>query len=299
MVFGPAPAQTIIDKIYAGELVGESEVAEGEGLWTALRKVGVFYPHIIQAEAKFRSAKIEAEKKKVAQRKAIMRGVRIGGIALTCVAALTASGLLLNKYRPWEKFSKAAVPDNVELRGATMDEWVERHPPLVSLGLKKAMKDDEKKEALAKAEPEHVKAEPKKGKKDKWWKKAEKEKPAGKEEPPQKETKVAKAGAPSGEGGDLVQISDQEIYQVIQSNISKLFVCLREELKHTPDLRGQLEIEFAIKNDGHVGEVWIDDFRFKEGPLKECFKQKLASWRFPHYSGERRIVKYPFFIGKK
>jgi len=303
MVFGPAPAQTIIDRIYAGQLKGEDEVAEGEGLWTPLRSVQVFYPHVIQAEAKFRSAKIEAEKKKAAQKKAVIKGVKTGGIALTCVIVLVASGLMLNKYRPWERFTRGAAPDGVELRGATMDEWVERHPPLVSLGLRKQMKEDEKKEALAKAETEASKVEPKRGRKDKAPKKgAEK---AAREEPPAKdgakETKVAakSSDAPSSQGGDLEQISDSEIYQTIQSNISKLFVCLRDELKRTPDLRGQLEIEFVIKNDGHVGDVFIDDFRFKEGPLKECFKAKLASWHFSRYSGERRIVKYPFFIGKK
>ena len=183
-----------------------------------------------------------------------------------------------------------------------MDEWVERHPPLVSLGLRRQLKDEEKKEALARSEA--AKSEPKKtGRKDKPKKgeKAAKEEPAVTKEPG-RETKVAarSSDAPSAQGGgELEQISDAEIYQTIQSNISKLFVCLREELKRTPDLRGQLEIEFVIKNDGHVGEVFIDDFRFKEGPLKECFKAKFASWRFSRYSGERRIVKYPFFIGKK
>ena len=302
MVFGPAPAQTIIDKIYAADLTGESEVAEGEGLWTQLRQVQVFYPHVIQAEAKFRSAKIEAENKKAAQKKAVLKGVKIGVVALAGVALLTSAGLVLNKYRPWGRFTKGAVAENVELRGASMDEWVERHPPLVSLGMKKQLKEEEKKdEALAKAETEAVKTEPKKGRREKAPKKG-----AGREAAPQKETgretKVARASAdaPSSQGGgELEQISDTEIYQTIQANISKLFVCLREELKRTPDLRGQLEIEFVIKNDGRVGEVFIDDFRFKEGPLKDCFKQKLASWRFSQYSGERRIVKYPFFIGKK
>jgi len=305
MVFGPAPAQTIIDKIYSGELSGESEVAEGEGLWTPLRSVGVFYPHVVQADAKFRSAKIEAERKKAEQKKKVLKGVKLGSIAATSVAVLVSSGLLLNKYRPWERFTKGPSPESVELRGATMDEWVERHPPLVSLGLKKQMKaeeEKEKKEALAKAAAEPP-TPAKKAKKDKSKKASEKEKTPAKEEAAaaakDEGQKVAKAATAASNGAELEQISDAEIYQVIQSNISRLFVCLREELKRTPDLRGQLEIEFAIKNDGHVGDVWIDDFRFKEGPLKDCFKQKLASWRFPRYSGERRIVKYPFFIGKR
>jgi hypothetical protein len=43
----------------------------------------------------------------------------------------------------------------------------------------------------------------------------------------------------------------------------------------------------------------IDDQRFRHGPMRDCFAEKLAQWRFPPYQGESRVIKYPFFIGKK
>lgn len=53
-------------------------------------------------------------------------------------------------------------------------------------------------------------------------------------------------------------------------------------------------LNFAIKNDGRVHDVQLDDIRLEKGPLQRCFEQKLAKLSFPTYSGQVQNVTVPF-----
>ncbi|MFA6034440.1 MAG: AgmX/PglI C-terminal domain-containing protein [Myxococcota bacterium] len=279
-VFGPVTEAEVERMIYAGELRADDEFSSGDGNWAALGANPEWSAHLAGAERKIKAAKAQAERLAHESHLAMLRWIKLGSMGVAAVAVIVSAALLTAKYRPWELITGEVPADRVELRGASMDEWNDRHPPLVSLGLRKQVKEDDKKRETSAAAAA--------AKKDR------------KQKASDTGTKVAANDEPKDglktEGSEL---SDADVFKIIQKNISTLFVCLREELKRTPDLRGQLELEFIIDNSGRVAGASIDDSRFREGPLHTCFLEKLGGWKFPQFSGERRVVKYPFFIGKK
>ena len=59
-----------------------------------------------------------------------------------------------------------------------------------------------------------------------------------------------------------------------------------------------MPIEFAIGNDGRVAQIWIDEPRFREGPLRDCLLRTLAAWRFDPFPGQRPTVSLAFGMGR-
>jgi hypothetical protein len=278
-VFGPVPEQTILAKIYSGEFNPGTEISTGDGRWVRLDQSARFKEHLPKAAAQLARKREEEERIRTSKRAAAKRWAVSAAFGLAGVCIIVTAGVAVWKFKAWE-YVTGVPPERIELRGATMDEWVDRHPPLVSLGMRKLLNANEKK-TEAKKEPA---AEPRK---------------KAKKETPKEGASVASADFDKDVDKPQSELTDAEIFSVIKKNIGNLFVCLRDELKRTPDLKGQLEMEFSINNTGKVGDVWIDDARFKEGPLRDCFAEKLTAWKFTPFSGERRVVKYPFFIGKK
>lgn len=290
ILYGPVPSQVIADLINKGVLNANSEVSIEDGEWKKIKDIQHFYQFVVQYEARKRREAIEREER---------RQKRLG-ILLLIIKIL--SGLLILSiigmagYFGYKKFisSRKAVTqpvddDSVEITGVTMDEWLEKHPPLVALGTKKIETKPEEAKPDEKAESD----KPKRGR-------IVKDKKGAKEA--EKGTRVAKADTPAQKPTDSdmpEQLTDAEIYEMIQKNISKLFICIKEELQRTPDLRGELLIEFVIKNDGRIGDLKIEDPRFSSGPMYDCFLKKLMLWKFRSFYGERKIVRYPFYIKSK
>jgi hypothetical protein len=57
-------------------------------------------------------------------------------------------------------------------------------------------------------------------------------------------------------------------------------------------------VEFAVGNDGRVAQLWIDEPRFREGPLRDCLARALEAWRFDPFPGQRPTVSLAFGIGR-
>jgi len=77
----------------------------------------------------------------------------------------------------------------------------------------------------------------------------------------------------------------------------RLAPCLRHEAARSADFRGEIPIEFAIGNEGRVESLWIDEPRFKAGPLHDCLLQALRAWRFKPFPGQRPVVSLAFRVG--
>jgi hypothetical protein len=289
MLYGPVPSQVIADMINKGILNAESEVSIEDGEWKKIRDIKEFYQFVVQYEARKRREAIEREERRAKRLGILVLVIKIlSGILILAIVGMVG-------FYGYKKFvssrvsSKPAADDDmVEITGATMDEWLERHPPLVALGTKKIETKPEEPKVEEKAQKEATRKG--KGAKDK---KGMKEAEKG--------TKVAKADVPQTPKGEDMpeQLTDAEIYEMIQKNISKLFICIKEELQRTPDLRGELLIEFVIKNDGRIADLKIEDPRFQSGPMYDCFLKKLMMWKFRSFYGERKIVRYPFYIKSK
>ncbi len=88
-----------------------------------------------------------------------------------------------------------------------------------------------------------------------------------------------------------------DIQAVVAREQRSLASCLREESRRSPDFAGEIPIEFSIGNDGRVAALWIDEPRFKSGPLHDCLLQALKAWRFKPFPGQQPVVGFTFRIG--
>lgn len=110
----------------------------------------------------------------------------------------------------------------------------------------------------------------------------------------------AHAEAPAGEGGIVATNYDPaRIEAVVARSKDTLAPCVREEARRSPDLTGEIPIEFAIGNDGRVTSLWILDPRFRSGPLDECLLTALRRWSFEPFSGQRPIVALSFHLAPR
>jgi hypothetical protein len=115
-------------------------------------------------------------------------------------------------------------------------------------------------------------------------------------------SRPARAATPprgTAQGGDeLVAASFDpgKIQSMVNRQQRSLVPCFREEASRSADFRGQVPLEFAIGNDGRVVALWIDEPRFKDGPLHACLLRALAGWRFDPFPGQRPTVQLAFSI---
>jgi hypothetical protein len=116
------------------------------------------------------------------------------------------------------------------------------------------------------------------------------------------EARPSRPSAPprgTAQGGDELVASafdPGKIQAIVNREQRTLVPCFREEAARSADFRGQVPLEFAIGNDGRVVALWIDEPRFKDGPLRECLLRALASWRFDPFPGQRPTVQLAFSV---
>ena len=58
-----------------------------------------------------------------------------------------------------------------------------------------------------------------------------------------------------------------------------------------------MPLEFTIGNDGRIAALWIDEPRFRTGPLRDCVQKALAGWKFDPFPGQRPTVQLAFGVG--
>jgi len=108
---------------------------------------------------------------------------------------------------------------------------------------------------------------------------------------------AARGPRPGEEATVEAQWDPADIQAVVGRQQRTLAPCLRQEATRSPDFSGPIPIEFAIGNDGRVEALWIDEPRFKRGPLHDCLLQALRGWRFRPFPGQRPVISLGFRIG--
>lgn len=106
------------------------------------------------------------------------------------------------------------------------------------------------------------------------------------------------AAADAGSGMVAAHFDVGRIQAIVNREQRTLAPCFREEAVRSADFRGQVPLEFAVGNDGRVAVLWIDEPRFREGPLRECLLRSLATWRFDPFPGQRPTVQLAFSIAR-
>jgi outer membrane biosynthesis protein TonB len=86
-------------------------------------------------------------------------------------------------------------------------------------------------------------------------------------------------------------LSDKEIAQVIQAQMSNLSRCYGRYARKNPDARGRLKTSIAIKPDGSVSRASI--INSPDAELENCILQILKALHFKKFAGTPININYP------
>jgi hypothetical protein len=263
-VFGPIDSHALAVMLYRGELDGTTRVSSGDGAWAPVATVRIFVLHAKKAEAALRVEREVTGARLLARRKSRVRTA----LALALGLGLVGGGIFAG-YR----LATRPPPDHALLQdfGSGI-----RIAARARVGAGRLVREEEVEVTYDPAAP----AAPKKS--------------------PAAQAARAPAPARSGDigGGELVAARWDEglIQSVVAREQRTLAPCFRTEAQRSPDFRGDIPIEFAIGNDGRVADLWIDDPRFRQGPLRDCLLRTLRAWKFAPFPGQRPTVSLAFRI---
>ncbi|HUB07550.1 MAG TPA: hypothetical protein VMB50_11140 [Myxococcales bacterium] len=260
MVFGPVPARLLLDKLYKGEIGPDTEVArEEEENFRTLREVAFFTVHLAKAQAKLR---VEQEESRIAAGERQGRHRR----AATAVALVVAALALAGGGAYW-----AVVQRHRRLAQEVDEIPITPNPPELAAAERHGTRDvDFRLHGASAPAPAH----------------------RGNHRAPVPGT------APAEEEKTTAQYDKGSIVGSENRQKGSLIPCIREELHRSSDFRGDIRFSLAVGNDGHVAKLWMDDSRFKDGPLQACFWNAMSHWHFASYEGERATLSDSFHVGR-
>ncbi len=269
LILGPVPANQVVQKIYAGELDGKSEVqAMGSGSFKRLADVDAFRVHLAKADAKKR-VDAHAFEHATKQRKARNKSIMITGIVLAVIAVgVIVVGSYLAIHTPGKSSEELAYGDLISMeaptisvarRSGTGEEFVEipgmgNHPTPTNPN------------------------------------------PTPRPQTPRNTGKPKNNEETDSEGMSTVKIDQNSINKVVASYKGTLNPCLKEIYK--PGVAQTIPIEFVIGGNGRVTKVWVDNPDYKTGTLPECLLNALQKWPFKPVEGESPTVSLKFTVGK-
>jgi hypothetical protein len=269
-VFGPVDSRALAAMLYRGEIDGGTQVSSGDGAWSPLGQVPLFVLHVKKAEAGLRVEREVTGERALRARRNRVRLAMLAGVAVLIVGGAVGGALVIASRRASDT-SPLLQDFGAGIRIASA----------AKVGVSSRAAEDEFE--VPPDAPSAPGAQPQK----------RRPRPAA--------APAAAAGASgSVEGGELVAASfdPRKIQGVVGREQKSLAPCFRAEAERSPDFRGDVPVEFAIGNDGRVAQLWIDEPRFKSGPLRECLLKALAAWRFDPFPGQRPTVSLAFGIGR-
>jgi hypothetical protein len=274
-VFGPVDSRGLAAMLYRGELDASTPVSPGDGAWRPAGEVPVFLLHAKQAEA---AQRVEREVTG-ARQLAVRRGRRRAALGVLAVAILVGGaaviGLLLARRPPETSALLEDFGAGISIASAAR----------VGVGHRPAEADDMVEVPMDAPTPAAGSG-------------GGRGRPAAEKAGLAASSRRASGGAV--DGGELVaaQFDERKIQTVVSREQRTLVQCFRDEATRSPDFHGDVPIEFAIGNDGRVAALWIDEPRFRAGPLKDCLVKALGGWRFDAFPGQRPTVSLAFRIGR-
>ncbi|MGZ6099425.1 MAG: AgmX/PglI C-terminal domain-containing protein [Myxococcaceae bacterium] len=266
LVLGPVPGAKLLDKLYAGDINGQTEVALVGGDFERITQVDALRVHLAKAEAKWR---VDALERRVHDRARRQRNVRLTLLAAVALVVAGAAGAVARYMAVHGTFDAARVEEAA----------IAFEPPDIRLAkARRKQQDDMLDYPMEK----------------------------GGRRPPATGTRATGTGGRSTGGAqddtDDVSIEAKfdrgSIQSVIAQRQRSLYPCFADEAKRSPGLAERIPIEFVIGNDGQVKKLWVDNPRFAEGVLQECLMKELQRWPFRPYEGQQATVGLSFTIGR-
>lgn len=265
-VFGPVDSRELAAKLYRGELDAGSPVSPDGERWRPVGEVALFRLHARKAEAALRVEREVTGARLLVRRRRRRTALLVIALSAAVVAGGALTALLFSPGRGRVSPLLEDFGEGIRVASARV----------VAEGTRRGQ-DLEVEVPLARATPAG---------------KAHGERPARSAPPPT-------AAAPAaGDGLVAAHFDVARIQAVVNREQHTLAPCFREEAARSLDFRGQVPLEFAVANDGRVAALWIDEPRFREGPLRECLLRALATWRFDSFPGQRPTVQLAFSISR-
>jgi hypothetical protein len=268
-VFGPVDSRGIAAMLYRGEIDGSTPLSTGDGAWRPVSAVPIFVVHAKKAEAALR-----VEREVTGERLLRARRHKRRALAALTVAVLLVAGAVVGAF-VLARRSRTTSPLLEDFGAGIRIASAAR----VGVGHRAAAAEDEIEVQM--------------------------DEPGSDRRAPRERRAGARPGTPAAasgavDGGEIVaaQFDERKIQAVVGREQRTLAPCFRAESSRSPDFEGDVPFEFAIGNDGRVAALWIDEPRFREGPLRECLAKALGAWRFDPFPGQRPTVSLAFRIGR-
>ena len=269
LILGPVASQQIIDKLYAGELLAQSEVQQlGSGRFQKVSDIADFKVHVAKSEAKKR-VDAHAYEHQSEQKKKLTRALGIGaGVLVTLGIVVAVLGSYLAVHTP---------------NGKTAEElaWGDITIDAPSISKAKRRVDDELVDYQGSTKKPPVAIANRS--------------PVG-NNPPKNPTTKPPLGNSDPDGMSMGEVDEAGINAVVARNKSSLIPCIKTVAK--PGVYLKIPIEFSIAEAGKVSKVWVDNPDLKDSGLQECLLKELQKWPFKSgHSGNS--VNLSFNVGKK
>lgn len=284
LLMGPVPARVLVDKLYAGEIGPDTPVAdERDEAWTRLKDVPFFTVHIARAQARGRVLREKRAAEVQARRRRTTRVAILAAAAVILVIAVSGGTWW------WVVHRSMAADHSKDLASLS----ITLSPPQIALSAGShaqagggQLLDVNVAGGGAPEAPAH---------------------PAGRtrgRRPGRTRTRGGRhaAAPPHTPAAPAKGVAVEHSYDMKAINATvhrveaTLIPCVRNEVQRS-GFKGKIPFEFVIKNDGHVGKLWIDNNDLRGSPLKACFQKKMAGWHFEPFNGERPSVSLSFNVG--
>ena len=266
LVLGPVRGAQLLDKLYAGDINGQTEVALVGEDFERITQVEALRVHLAKAEAKWR---VDALERRVHERARRQRNVRLTLVAGVALVVAGAAGAVARYMAVHGTFDAAR----------TEEAAIAVEPPVIRLAKARKQQDEMLDYPLDRG--------------------------GRRPTPTATGTRATGTGGKSaGAQDDPDDVSVEakfdrgSIQSVIAQRQRSLYPCFAEEARRSPGLAERIPIEFVIGNDGQVKKLWVDNPRFAEGVLQECLMKELQRWPFRPYEGQQATVGLSFTIGR-
>ena len=266
LVLGPVHGAQLLDKLYAGDINGQTEVALIGEEFERITQVEALRVHLAKAEAKWRVDALERRVRDRARRQRNVRLTILAGVALVVAGAAGAVARYMAVHGTFDKRTEEAA--------------IAVEPPIIRLAKARKQQQDE----MVDYSLDKGGRRPAQGG----------TRVAGL-------GGRTGTGAPADDPDDVsveAKFDRGSIQTVISQRQRSLYPCFAEEARRSPGLAERIPIEFVIGNDGQVKKLWVDNPRFAEGDLRDCLLKELQRWPFRPYEGQQATVGLSFTIGR-